>query len=268
MTATATRTQILTAGPIRRASPLTTQLTFIVRSLRHSFRDPEGFILAVVLPVMLMLLFTFVFGGAISDDGRYVDYVVPGVILLCAGYGAASTAVAVATDMTNGVINRFRTMPVISSMVIGGHVVASLVRNLLATTVVLGVAWLIGFRPSGGLLAWLGVLGIVTAYILAITVLFAALGLVSKSAAAASNYGFGLLFLPYLSSAFAPIATMPGWLQPFAEYQPITPIVETMRGLLFNQPIEHAWQAVCWSLLILAASAVWASWLFPRRRPS
>lgn len=255
-------------GPVRRASPLVTLQTFVVRSIRHSFRDPEEIILAVMLPVMLMLLFTFVFGGAIADDGRYVDYVVPGVILLCAGYGAASTAVAVATDMTNGVINRFRTMPVISSMVIAGHVVASLVRNLLATVVVIGVAWLIGFRPEGGLIAWAGVLGVVVLYILAITTLFAAIGLLSKSPATASNYGFFLLFLPYLSSAFAPIATMPGWLQPVAEHQPITPIVETMRGLLFQTPIEHGWLAVGWCAAILVASAVWAGWLFPRRRPS
>lgn len=257
-----------TISRIRRATAWTTQLTFIGRSLRRSYRDPEELIMAMVLPVMLMLLFTYVFGGAIATDGSYVDYVVPGTILLCAGFGAASTAIAVANDMNNGVINRFRTMPVRSAMVIGGHVVASLARNLFATAVVIVVALAIGFRPSAGVLEWLGVLGLVGLYILAITTLFATLGLLAKSAAAANNYGFVILFLPYLSSAFVQVDTLPSWLQPIADHQPITPIVETLRALLFDLPVERGWVAVGWCLLILVGSAIWASWLFPRRRPS
>jgi ABC-2 type transport system permease protein len=258
----------LRPGRLRRASALSTQLTFIGRSLRHSYRDPEELIMAIVLPVMLMLLFTYVFGGAIAGDGEYVNYVVPGVILLCAGFGAASTAVAVTTDMTNGVINRFRTMPVHAAMVIGGHVVASLARNLLATAIVIAVAFLIGFRPDSGPFGWAGVIGLIALYILAITTLFATIGLLASSPAAANNYGFGILFLPYLSSAFVPVDTMPGWLQPLADYQPVTPIVETLRSLLFGLPVEHGWLALGWCLLILLASAIWATWLFPRRRPS
>lgn len=268
MTATSTRPPVRTIGPVRRASALTTQLTFIGRSLRRSFRNPDELIMAIALPVLLMLLFTYVFGGAIASDGQYVDYVVPGVILLCAGFGAASTAVAVTSDMTNGVINRFRTMPVYSSMVIGGHVVASLVRNLLATGIVFVVALLIGFRPTAGPVEWLGVIALVSAYILAITTLFAAIGLLASSAAAANNYAFGVQFLPYLSSAFVPVATMPAWLRPVAEYQPVTPITETLRSLLFEQPVTDGWLAVGWCLLILIASTIWVTWLFPRRRPS
>lgn len=251
----------------RRPSALTTQLTFIGRSLRHSLRDPEALIMAVVMPVIMMLLFTYVFGGAIEDDGRYVNYVVPGVILLCAGFGSATTAVAVTTDMTNGVINRFRTMPVHSPMVIGGHVVASVVRNLFATLIVFGVAILIGYRPGATPLAWLGSAGLITLYILAITTLFAALGILAKTPSAANNYGFAVLFLPYLSSAFVPVSTMPSWLQWIAGHQPITPIIETLRSLLMGTPMgTYGWWALGWCLLILLGSALWAAWLFPRRR--
>ncbi|SDS68728.1 ABC transporter permease [Microlunatus soli] len=251
----------------RRPSAITTQLTFVGRSLRHSLRDPEALIMAVVMPVIMMLLFTYVFGGAIEDDGGYVNYVVPGVILLCAGFGSASTAVAVTSDLTNGVINRFRTMPVHSAMVIGGHVVASVVRNLFATVIVFGVAILIGYRPNATALAWLGSAGLITLYILAITTLFAALGILAKTASAANNYGFAVLFLPYLSSAFVPVATMPGWLQWIAGHQPITPIIETLRSLLMGTPMAtHGWWALGWCLLILVGSSLWAGWLFPRRR--
>lgn len=248
---------------------LTTNLVFIGRSLRHTVRDAEALIMAIALPVMLMLLFTLVFGGAISEGGNYVNYVVPGIILLCAGFGASSTAVNVNNDMTNGIINRFRSMPLQSSAVLTGHAVASLLRNLLATTVVVGVALLLGFRPTATPLEWLAAIGIIALYILAITWLFAVLGLVARSAGAASGYGFVLLFLPYLSSAFVPVDTMPIWLQWVANNQPITPVIETIRSLLTgtdagNQP----WWALGWCLLILLGSYIWGAWLFPRRSAS
>jgi ABC-2 type transport system permease protein len=262
-------TPVTSPTPLRRASAGRTLITFIGRSVRHSVRDPEALIMAVAMPVMLMLLFTYVFGGALEADGHYVDYVVPGVILLCAGFGAASTAVSVARDMTNGVINRFRTMPVRSSLVIGGHVVASLARNLLATGVVIGVALLLGFRPTGGLLPWLAAVGLIALYILAITTLFATLGLLASTPEAANNFGFAVLFLPYLSSAFVPVDTMPGWLQWVAGHQPVTPVIEALRSLLMGTPMaHHGWLALGWCLLIGLASAVWAGWLFPRRHAS
>lgn len=251
----------------RRPSAATTQLTFIGRSLRHSLRDPEALIMAVVMPVIMMFLFTFVFGGALEDDGQYVNYVVPGVILLCAGFGSATTAVSVTSDLTNGVINRFRTMPVHSPMVIGGHVVASVIRNLVATMIVFGVAVLIGYRPNATPLAWLGSAGLITLYILAITTLFATLGILARTPSAANNYGFAVLFLPYLSSAFVPVSTMPSWLQWIAGHQPITPIIEALRSMLMGSPMgSNGWWALGWCLLILLAGALWASWLFPRRR--
>lgn len=256
-----------TLAPARpRLGAFTAESTFISRSFIHSVRDVEALLMAVVLPVMLMLMFTFIFGNAIDPSGGYVDYVVPGIILLCAGFGAASTAVSVSRDMTTGIIDRFRTMPLRSGAVLTGHVVASLARNLLATGVVIAVALLVGFRPGASLLDWLGVFGIVALWILAITYLFAAIGLAASSPEAATGYGFILLFLPYVSSAFVPVETMPDWLQGIAENQPITPVIETIRALLMDTPMgDSAWLAVGWCLAIIAVSVAWGAWLFRRK---
>lgn len=250
---------IASTKPVKPASMLTTNLVFIGRSLRHSLRNTEALIMAIMLPVMLMLLFTYVFGGAIDSSGDYVNYVVPGIILLCAGFGSSSTAVDVSNDMTNGIIDRFRTMPIKSLSVVTGHVAASLARNLFATAVVIGVALLVGFRPNAGFIEWVLAIAVITLFILTFTWLFAAIGLVAGSPAAASGYGFALLFLPYLSSAFVPTDTMPSWLQGVANHQPITPVIETIRGLLTGTPLDNsAWWAVGWCLLILALAFIWS----------
>jgi ABC-2 type transport system permease protein len=249
-----------------RIAGLTAEGVFVTRSLRHSLRDGESLLMSIMLPVMLMLLFTFVFGGAIDPSGGYVDYVVPGIILLCAGFGAATTAVYVARDMQAGIIDRFRTMPVRPSAVLSGHVVASLLRNLLATGVVIVVALLVGFRPTAGIAGWIGAIGIIALYILAITYLFAAIGLAAHSPEGASGYGFIIQFIPYLSSAFVPVETMPAWLQWIADYQPITPIIETIRALLMGTaPGATAWWAIGWCLAILAIAFAWGAWLFRRK---
>lgn len=245
----------------------TAESAFVRRSMLLSLRDGESLSMSIMLPVLLMLMFTFVFGGALDSTGGYVDYVVPGIILLCAGYGAASTATYVARDMTTGVIDRFRTMPLRAGAVLTGHVVASVVRNLIATTVVIGVALLVGFRPTADPVEWLGAFGLITGYILVITYLYAAIGLASGSAEAAAGYGFILMFVPYLSSAFVPVDTMPSWLQWIAQNQPVTPIIETIRGLLLDAPLhtEPLW-ALGWCALILAFAIAWGAWLFRRRR--
>jgi ABC-2 type transport system permease protein len=229
-------TQHTATVPTRAAAPraagaITASRVFIVRSLRHSLRDGEGLIMAIALPVILMLLFTVVFGGAILGDD-YVDYVVPGVVVLCASYGASSTAVAVNRDVSLGAMRRFRTLPCPPVTVLVGHVVASLLRNLVATAAVFGVALAIGFRPRADVAEWTAAVGLIAAWILAITLLFAFVGLVSSSPEAANGYGFFLLFLPYLSGAFVPIATMPTWLQPVATYQPVNPLTDALRSLL------------------------------------
>ncbi|MRG61445.1 ABC transporter permease [Agromyces sp. CFH 90414] len=252
--------------PRPRLGALTAEAVFIRRSLTHSLRDGEALLMAIMLPVMLMLLFTFVFGGALDPSGGYVDYVVPGIILLCAGFGASSTALYVARDMSSGVIDRFRTMPLHAGAVLTGHVVASVVRNLLATAVVIGVAVLVGFRPTADLAGWLGAIGMIALYILAITWLFAAIGLAAGSPDAASGYGFILLFLPYLSSAFVPVETLPEWLQWIAENQPVTPVIETIRSFLMGTPMEDSgWWALGWCLAIIAFAAWWGAWLFRRK---
>ncbi|MFB7883787.1 ABC transporter permease [Microbacterium sp. NPDC056057] len=253
-------------APRPRLRGFTAESVFVGRSLTQSLRDGESLSMSILLPVMLMLLFTFVFGGAIEPGGAYVDYVVPGIILLCAGFGAATTATYVARDMSSGIIDRFRTMPLRSGAVLTGHVVASLARNLVATAVVIGVGLLVGFRPHADLLAWIGAAGLIALYILAITYLFASIGLAAGSPEAASGYGFIILFLPYLSSAFVPVETMPEWLQSVAENQPITPIIETLRGLLMGTDLgSEPWWAIGWCLAIVAISAVWGAWLFGRK---
>ncbi len=253
----------------RRARGLTAERVLVRRSLTHSLRDGESLLMAILLPVMLMLLFTFVFGGALDPSGGYVDYVVPGIVLLCAGFGASSTAVYVAGDMKTGIIERFRTMPMRASAVLTGHVVASLARNLLATGIVVCVALLVGFRPNADLWGWLAAVGMIALYILAITYLFAAIGLAARSPEGANGYGFILLFLPYLSSAFVPVETMPAWLRWFATNQPVTPIIETIRGLLMGTPLGSApWWALAWCVAILAVAVAWGARLFRRRTGS
>lgn len=250
-------------APVGGVSPLRSSGVFIGRSLLHSLRDGEGLLMAIALPVLLMLMFTLVFGGAIQSGGGYIDYVVPGIILTCAGFGAASTAVSVSHDMTAGAMLRYRTMPIVAATAIVGHVVASVVRNLVATAVVIGVALAVGFRPGADAWGWLGALGIVSLWILAVTAVFALIGLIAGSPEAANGYGFLLLFLPYVSSAFVPITTMPEWLQPIAEHQPVTPIVETIRSLLVGgdgRPIE----AALWCAGIIAVAGALALWRFPR----
>ncbi|MGX7680291.1 ABC transporter permease [Jatrophihabitans sp. DSM 45814] len=241
------------------------------RSIRRSSRDPEAFFTALMLPIVLMLLFVYVFGGALNTGGSYVDYVVPGLIVLCAGFGAGTTAVAVATDMTNGIIDRFRSMPIYGSSILLGHVVASLARNLIATALVIGVGLAVGWRPSGTPLAWLGAVGMIVLFVLALSWLAAAVGLLARSPEAANSFTIVLMFIPYVSTAFVPAHTMPAVLRGFADHQPFTPIVETMRGLWMGRTstgasVGHeAWIAIAYCLAILLVSTVGSSWLFRHR---
>ncbi|WP_433271726.1 ABC transporter permease [Actinosynnema sp. CS-041913] len=241
-------------------------LTFIGRGLRHSMRSVDALLVSVILPVVTLLLFVYVFGGAISVGTQYVDYVVPGIILLCAGYGAAGTAVGVNVDMTTGVIDRFRSLPIASSAVLTGHVVASVVRNAVATSLVLVVALLIGFRPAGGPLAWLGVAGVLLLFMVGVSWLGACFGMLTKRPEAAGAFSFVVLFLPYLSSAFVPTDTMPAALRGIADNQPATPIIETLRGLMLGGPVGgNGVLAVLWCTGFAVAGVVGATLLFRRR---
>jgi len=248
-------------------APVAAVAQFVRRSLTHSIRDAEALVMAVMLPTMIMLLFVTVFGRAIQIPGiDYVSYIVPGVIVLCAGFGSSSVAVYAATDIQNGIIDRFRTMPVPAYGVVVGHVVASVLRNLIATGFVIGIGVLLGFRPAANPGQWLAAIGLLLGFIVAITWLFAAIGLASGSPAAASGYGFVLLFLPYLSSGFVPIDALPAWLAPFAERQPITLVIEATRALLAGQaPGVDAYGALAWCAGIVAVAVAWSAWMFRRR---
>ena len=202
--------------------------------------------------------------AAIQAEG-YVDFVVPGVILICAGFGASSVAVSVNRDVTQGVMRRIRTLPIRPATVLAGHIVASMLRNLLATGIVIGVALAIGFRPTAVLADWLLVLAHVALGVLAITALFAFIGLVSSSPEAANGYGFALLFLPYVSSAFVPIVTMPAWMQPIATHQPINLLVESIRSLLVGQGEPRVPVSLAWCVGIIVVSAALVVWRFPRQ---
>jgi ABC-2 type transport system permease protein len=236
------------------------------RSIRLSRRNVDALVTSLMLPIMLMLMFVYLFGGAIKTGTEYVTYVVPGVILLCAGFGSATTAVTVSQDMTGGIVDRLRSMDVGGAAVLAGHVAASVVRTAASTGIVFGVAFLIGFRSDAGPLEWLAVIGVLLAFVLAISWMAAAIGLLAKSPEAANGFTFVVMFLPYASSAFVPIDTMPSWIQGFAEHQPITPVIETLRGLLVGTPIgSSAPEALAWCAGILTVSIALSGVLFQRR---
>jgi ABC-2 type transport system permease protein len=226
---------------------LTPALTMAGRSIRLSRRNIDAVITSMMLPLMLMLVFIYFFGGAINTGTKYVTYVIPGILILCAAFGASSTAVSVSEDMKGGIIDRFRSLDVGGTAILAGHVAASTVRNLFSTMLVLGVGLLIGFRPAATPLGWLAAAGILIAFLLAISWLSAAVGLLAKTPDAAAGFTFFMMFLPYPSSAFVPIHTMPSWLHGFADHQPVTPLIESLRGLLLAQPVGTApWTALAW----------------------
>jgi ABC-2 type transport system permease protein len=226
------------------------------REIRRTLRSVDSLVTAFAIPVSIMLVFVVIFGGAIQSDGDYVNYVVPGTLVLCLGFGAASTATAVAQDVATGTVNRFKTLPVLGSAVLHGHVVASLLRNLAACIPVLGVALALGFRPAADLAGWIGVVLFGALIILAFTWLSVLVGLL-LSVDAASSISFVFLFLPYLSSGFVPVHTMPAWLHGFAEHQPYTPIIETLRDLMDGtSPGATLWAGLAWLAGILLVGAV------------
>jgi ABC-2 type transport system permease protein len=241
-------------------------LTLSGRSLRLTRRNLEALITALMLPVMLMLMFVYLFGGAIDTGTKYVTYVVPGVLLLCAGFGSSITAVSVNEDMRGPIVDRFRSMNVGGASLLTGHVVASVLRNAASTLLVFAVAFAIGFRAHASALDWLAALSVLLAFVLAMSWLSAAVGLLTRSPEGASGFTFFVMFLPYASSAFVPIDTMPSWLQGFAAHQPITPVIETLRGLLLGTPVgSDAWLAMIWCGGILVVCVTLAGALFQKQ---
>lgn len=237
------------------------------RSLRHILRSPDTIITTVVTPIALMLLFVYVFGGAISTGtASYVDYLLPGILLITIASGVAYTSYRLFLDLQGGIFARFQSMPIARSSVLWGHVLTSLVANLVSLVVVVGVALIMGFRTGAGLGAWLGVTGILVLFTLALTWLAVIAGLSAKTVDGASAFSYPLIFLPFISSAFVPTATMPGPVRWFAENQPVTSIVNTIRALFAQQPVgAQIWVALAWCLGILIAGYFVAMVLYRRR---
>jgi ABC-2 type transport system permease protein len=253
---------------------VTDSATMLRRYLRRMRRYPAMTLMILGIPAILLLIFVYVFGGTLGAglghvaDSRtaYLRYVTPGIVLLTLATAATSTSVAVAMDMTSGIIARFRTMAIARVSVLTGHVLGSMIQSLLGIALVLGLAIALGFRTAAGPLAWLATAGLLVLITFAITWLAVALGLVSDSPETASNLPMFLLLLPFLGSGFVPTRTMPAGLRWFAEYQPFTPVVQTIRGLLIGGPVgASALEAVAWGAGIAVLSYLWARRLY--RRP-
>ncbi|MDM7830238.1 ABC transporter permease [Cellulomonas edaphi] len=237
------------------------------RCLRRSTRQLDTLLLAVMLPVMLLLMFVYVFGGALDAGMEYIDFVVPGIVLLTAGYGAATTAVDVATDVTAGIMDRFRSMPIRATGVMTGHVVASMARNAVSTALVVGIALLIGFDAHASLLGWVAAIGLIALYVAALTWIAVAIGVVASGPEAASGFTFAILFIPYVSSAFVPVESMPSALEHVAHGNPVTPVADTLRALLLGTPAgSSAGAAIAWCVGLLLVGWVAAGLLFRRQR--
>ncbi|MFD6951877.1 ABC transporter permease [Nocardiopsis sp. TSRI0078] len=247
--------------------------TMVARQLRHMLRYPSMTLLLAGMPILLLLLFVYVFGGAMGTGtggaaaGRaaYLDYIAPGIMLIAVASAAQGTAISVAMDMTEGIVARFRTMDIARVSVLTGHVVGSLVQSMLTVALVTAVALLLGFRPGAGPAEWLATVGLLAMVSFALTWLSVALGLVSKTVESASNLPMPLVFLPFLGSGFVPTETLPTGLRWFAEYQPFTPVIDTLRGLLAGSGVgDSGVAAVAWCTGIALVSYLWAKKLYDR----
>jgi ABC-2 type transport system permease protein len=245
-------------------------MTMLRRNVRHTRRNPSTVIMTIGLPVLLLLLFVGVFGGALrgGSGGSYIDYLVPGILLMTVGYGATTTAMAVNRDITTGVIARFRTMAISRTSVLTGHVLGSTIRTLVSAVLVVGVAVALGFRPAADPVRWLGTIGLLALLTVALTWLGVAVGLGAKTAEGVAPFTLVVQVLPFLSSAFVPPESMSGPVRWFAGHEPFTPIIDTLRGLLLATPIGiDGVVAVVWCAGLAVAGYLWARALF-RRDPS
>jgi ABC-2 type transport system permease protein len=237
------------------------------RSLRHVLRSPDTIITTAVTPIAMLLLFVYVFGGAIDvGGGEYVDYLLPGILLITVASGVSYTAFRLFTDVSGGLFERFQSMPIARSAVLWGHVLTSLVANLVSVVVVVLVAVAMGFRSSAGVLGWLAVLGLLVLFTLALTWLAVIPGLTAKSVDGVSGFSYPLIFLPFISSAFVPTEGMPAPVQWFAENQPVTSIVDTIRNLFADQPVgTQGWVALAWCVGLLVVAHALAMVTYRRR---
>ena len=230
------------------------------RSMRHIFRSMDTIITVCITPIAMMLLFVYVFGGAIeTGTGNYTNYLLPGIMLMAIGSGIGYVAYRLFTDKQRGIFERFHSMPIARSTVLWGHVLTSLISNAISVIVIILVSLLIGFRSSAGILDWLAVFGILTLFTLALTWVAIIAGLAAKTSDGAIAFSYPIIFLPFISSAFVPTDTMPSVIGAFAENQPVTPIVEAIRNLLSNQPVGNdIWVALAWCIAIIVVAYIFA----------
>ncbi|MBP2473755.1 ABC-2 type transport system permease protein [Crossiella equi] len=237
----------------------------IGRGLRHIVRNPEQLVVVFVIPSMMLLIFRFMFGGAISTGTSYVNYLIAGILVISVATNAMPTAVSVRQDMNEGLVDRLRTMPMLSSAVVIGHVVATVARIALSLTAMVLLGLALGFRPQAGFPQWLAVAGLLLLLGAALACLSAVLGLLAKTVEGASGLSMILLFVPYASSAFVPAHTLPDWLRAFVEHQPLTLVMDAVRPMLLGLPGGDGWlAALCWGT-ILAVAVPLTGRLFRRR---
>lgn len=239
--------------------------TLFGRSMRHILRSPDTIITVAIVPIMMMMLFVYVFGGAIKmslgENVNYVNYMLPGILLMAIASGISYTAYRIFRDVQGGLFARFHSMPIQRSSLLWGHVLTSLVSNALTVVVILLIALAIGFRPSAGILSWLAVTGILALTTLALTWVAVLPGLTAKTMEGATAFSYPIIFLPFISSAFSPTETMPAAVRAFAENQPVSAIVETVRALLNSEPVGNGiWVALAWCVGIMAVA-----WFFAMR---
>jgi ABC-2 type transport system permease protein len=245
---------------------MSNSMTMLGRNFKHTVRNPVAVFNAVLFPIVLMLMFVYVIGGAFNVGVKYIDYATPGMIVLAICYGLSATALAVNSDMTKGIINRFKVMDISRSAVLSAHVVATILRSLVAIAAIIGVGFALGFRPAASFLEWLGVICLIVLVSFAASWLTVALGLAAKTPESAGMATVPLILLPFLSSAIVPVATMGAGVRQFAEYQPFTPIIETLRGLLAGTPSAgDAIASVAWCAGIALVGYVWALSTFRKR---
>lgn len=260
----------------RKSHAITDSVTLLRRNLLHMVRYPGLSLFTILGPVVILMFTVFVFGGTLGaglpgvspEAGRetYVTYVLPGILLVTVAGSAGGAAITAAMDMTEGITARFRTMAISRSAVLAGHVLGNTIVALIAVALVLGVGLLIGFRPTADPLQWLAALGLIVLIAYAVSWLGVAMGIQAKSVETASNWPLLLTLLPFLGSGFVPTASMPGWLQWFAEYQPFTPFIEAIRGLLLGTPLEaHLWFSAGWCVVIIVAGYAWSMAIYERK---
>jgi ABC-2 type transport system permease protein len=237
------------------------------RSLRHVARSPDTIITVTIMPIAFMLLFVYVFGGAIqSGTDNYVNYLLPGILLIAIATGISYTAYRLFNDLQSGIFERFNSMPIARSSVLWGHVLTSLESNGISVAIIVGVALLMGFRSSAGVLAWLAVAGILALFTFTLTWIAVLAGLSAKSPDGASAFSYPIIFLPFVSSAFVPTASMPGPVRAFAENQPVTSIVNTIRALFDQQPVGgEIWIALGWCVGVLLTAYALAMAAYRRK---